>query len=86
MSRPNMSDPDLTLDRLMREWPGTIPVFIRHRMMCVGCLITPFHTITDACREYGLDEDDFRRELDRSVASASMNDDREPRERADRRR
>ena len=71
MSRPLLSDPDLTLDVLMRAWPDTVQVFLRHRMICVGCLITPFHTVTDACREHALDETEFRRELELSVARSS---------------
>ena len=47
----------------MTAWPATIPVFLRHRMLCVGCLIAPFHTIADACKEYGLDEAAFAAEL-----------------------
>ena len=58
-----LADPDMTLSAIMTEWPETIPVFLRHRMLCVGCLITPFHTLTDACAEYGLDEARFRSEL-----------------------
>ncbi|MAY61880.1 MAG: hypothetical protein CML29_06690 [Rhizobiales bacterium] len=71
MTRPLISDPDLTLDALMRIWPDTISVFLRHRMICVGCLITPFHTVSDACREHAVDEADFRRELERAVAMPS---------------
>lgn len=63
MRRDTLDDPDLTLDRLMSLWPDTIGVFIRHKMLCVGCLIAPFHTVIDACAEYGLDEDAFRAEL-----------------------
>jgi len=32
-------------------------------MLCVGCLVSPFHTVMDACAEYGLDEEDFLTEL-----------------------
>jgi hybrid cluster-associated redox disulfide protein len=39
-------------------------------MLCVGCLIAPFHTVTDACREYGLDETTFLEELQRAVGAA----------------
>jgi AGCS family alanine or glycine:cation symporter len=28
---------------------------MRHKMLCVGCLVNPFHTVIDACAEYGLD-------------------------------
>jgi hypothetical protein len=32
-------------------------------MLCVGCLIGPFHTIADACAEYDLNKEDFMAEL-----------------------
>ena len=63
MARARLDDPDLPLADLMTTWPQTIPVFVRHRMLCVGCLVSPFHTVTDACAEYHLDEDAFLTEL-----------------------
>jgi len=63
MNKLNLEDPDLPLADLMTQWPQTIPVFIRHRMLCVGCLIGPFHTIADACAEYDLNKEDFMAEL-----------------------
>lgn len=69
MSKPRIDDPDLALGDLMTAWPATIPVFLRHRMLCVGCLIAPFHTIADACAEYGLDEAEFTAELRAAIGS-----------------
>ncbi len=63
MRQMNLDDPDLPLSELMSRWPKTIAVFNRHKMLCVGCLISPFHTIVDACAEYGLDEEVFVAEL-----------------------
>ena len=54
---------DCTLDEIMVRWPATIEVFVRHRMLCVGCLIGPFHTVADACAAYDLDEAAFWDEL-----------------------
>ena len=59
MLHKRLNDPDLPLDVLLRLWPETIPVFMRHKMLCVGCLVAPFHTVLDACREYELDVDAF---------------------------
>ena len=56
-------DPDMPLAELMARWPGTIPVFMRHRMLCVGCYVGPHHTVRDACAAYGLDADTFLAEL-----------------------
>ena len=58
-----LDNPDMSLADLMTRWPETIPVFLRHKMLCVGCLISPFHTIVDACREHDLDEHSFVAEL-----------------------
>ncbi|APG49184.1 DUF1858 domain-containing protein [Phaeobacter porticola] len=63
MRQPKLDDPDLPLADLMTYWPDTIPVFLRHKMLCVGCLISPFHTTVDACAEYSLDEREFLAEL-----------------------
>ncbi len=70
MSGPRMDDPDLPLRLLFDRWPDTAAVFLAHRMFCFGCPIAPFHTVTDACAEYRLDEAGFRAELRASVAFA----------------
>ena len=67
MKPKHLDDPELPLEDLMATWPETIPVFLRHKMLCVGCLVNPFHTVMDACAEYGLDEAVFRGELMRAV-------------------
>lgn len=61
--KPLSIDPDMTVDEIMRRWPATIRVFIRHRMLCIGCPIGIFHTVSDACAAHGLDEEAFSREL-----------------------
>ncbi|AXQ93076.1 DUF1858 domain-containing protein [Cereibacter azotoformans] len=61
--RPDLDDPDLPLSRLFDRWPATAAVFLTRRMLCPGCPIAPFHTVVEACAEYGLDEDEFRRAL-----------------------
>ena len=63
MREMKLDNPDMPLADLMTRWPETIPVFMRHKMVCVGCLVSPFHTIVDACREYDLDEDRFVAEV-----------------------
>lgn len=64
---PNINDPKLTLGNLMLLWPETTKVFLRHKMLCVGCMVTSFHTVEDACLEYDLDEAVFRAELQKAV-------------------
>ncbi|QYX56207.1 DUF1858 domain-containing protein [Roseovarius sp. SCSIO 43702] len=67
MRSPRLDDPDLPVSDLMTHWPQTIGVFLRHQMLCVGCLVGPFHTVMDACDEYNLDEDAFYAELKEAI-------------------
>lgn len=62
---------DMPLDEIMRRWPQTVAIVMRHRMLCVGCAINPFHTISDACREHGVDEAAFTAELGRAMSGQS---------------
>lgn len=63
MARRPTIDPDMPVDEIMRRWPKTIGVMIRYDMLCVGCPIGIFHTVTDACSEHEVDEDAFVEEL-----------------------
>ncbi|GAB5506420.1 MAG: DUF1858 domain-containing protein [Rhizobiaceae bacterium] len=56
-------DPDMPIDEIMRKWPMTIGTVIKHGMLCVGCPIGGFHTVSEACAEHDVDEDLFVDEL-----------------------
>jgi hybrid cluster-associated redox disulfide protein len=58
-----------SVDDVMRRWPTTVAVFVRHRMACVGCAIAPHHTVEEASAEYGLAASAFLDEL-RAAAGA----------------
>lgn len=60
---PSAIDPDMSVDEIMRRWPATIRVMIRHRMLCIGCPIGIFHTVADAAAAHATDEAAFSSEL-----------------------
>lgn len=64
-------DPDLPLERMFEIWPKTAAVFVELGLLCVGCPVSPFHTVSDTCREYRLDEDAFRERL-RGIVRATQ--------------
>lgn len=63
-------DSDLSVGEIMRRWPATIRLFIEFRMNCVGCPLSSFHTLIDACEEHELDAACVHRALERAVCSA----------------
>jgi hybrid cluster-associated redox disulfide protein len=50
---------DDIVGEVMTARPATIRVFLDFRMGCVGCPISAFHTVDDACIEHGIDRDEF---------------------------
>lgn len=69
-------DPDLTIDEILDRWPATASVFVRRRMHCVGCDISCFETVAEACRNYRLPLDAVLAEL--RAAAAEGNERGEP--------
>ena len=54
---------DLSMDDIMNRWPETIHVLIKHKMHCVGCVLAPFHSATDAVGEHKGDANTFFADL-----------------------
>ena len=72
MGRKPKLDPDMPVDTLMREWPATVQVFIRNKLLCIGCPIGPFHTVTDVCAAHGVCEESLVRELEELMSEAAF--------------
>jgi hybrid cluster-associated redox disulfide protein len=71
MHDPLLEDPDLPIADLLRRCPETMSVFIARGMLCVGCMVGPFHTIDDACIEYGIDPERLLAELRDAIRDAA---------------
>lgn len=59
---------DDLVGEVMTARPVTIRVFLDFRMGCVGCPISAFHSVDDACTEHGIDRDAFLAALRIAVA------------------
>lgn len=56
-----------TVSEVLRTNPETISVFYRHRMQCVGCPFSVFHSIQTACIEHEVETEKFIVELERAI-------------------
>ena len=54
MNYPSDLFPRMSVSELLYRYPMCIPVFLGHRMACVGCSMAAFDTIADAANHYGL--------------------------------
>ena len=59
----NFPSPASLVADVLLEWPQVIPVFLKHRMGCVGCTMSSFNTLSDVTRIYQLPAEPFMDEL-----------------------
>jgi hybrid cluster-associated redox disulfide protein len=55
---------------ILRDWPETIPVFLKRRLSCVGCELSVFDTVAEVARTYKFDAGAFLEELQGAIQSA----------------
>ena len=60
----------LTVAKLLATSREVIPVFIRHRMACVGCPLAAFEQLESAALHYGLEPDAFIAEVCGAISPA----------------
>lgn len=58
---------DKTVKEIMGRWPETVPVFLRYRMRCPGCLLAPFMTLSEAAIEHGVEMAALRQDIARVI-------------------
>lgn len=57
----------MTVAEVLSRWPQTIPMFMRHRMACVGCVMAPFESLAEAVAIYDLPLPEFVSELQHAI-------------------
>jgi hybrid cluster-associated redox disulfide protein len=64
-------DLDITVGELMTAYPSVVDVFVEKRMLCIGCPAQAFHSIRDAARLYGWDQERLSADLDGAIRSGA---------------
>lgn len=57
----------MTVSELLTHYPQTVSIFLRRKMLCVGCPAETFHTVEDVARIYGIAFEQFLRELREAI-------------------
>ena len=65
---PALINIHITVSELLRRWPQTMPVFLKHRTQCVGCYMADFDTLEDVAMNYHLSVDELLREIRNSLS------------------
>ena len=57
----------MTISEILDRWPEIIPIFLNHRMACVGCSLADFMTLEDALDIYHLNKEPFIEEIENAI-------------------
>jgi hybrid cluster-associated redox disulfide protein len=66
----------MSITEILDHWPEVIPVFLKHKMACVGCSLADFMTLEDALDIYHLNEEQFIEEIKYTIQSQSAEADK----------
>lgn len=62
--------PETNLQQLLVDYPNLIPLFIKERLACVGCLMAKFDTLSDLAQNYNLDLNQLIGEIESILSQA----------------
>ncbi|MFZ2411740.1 MAG: DUF1858 domain-containing protein [Candidatus Methanoperedens sp.] len=48
---------DMTIEKVVTEYPESMMVFMRHGLHCVGCHVSAFESIEDGALAHGINVD-----------------------------
>ena len=61
-SAPHITQ-DMTIEEVIRRYPGTIGVFESHDLRCSGCCVSSYENIEEGALSHGVDLDSLLEEL-----------------------
>lgn len=63
-------DGDAIVAEVMQRWPASVMAFVGLRMACPGCVFSPFVTVAESARSYGVPADELLARLKESIREA----------------
>ena len=63
-SAPHITQ-DMTIEEVIRRYPGTISAFESYGLRCSGCCVSSYENISEGALSHGVDLDSLLEELNR---------------------
>lgn len=60
---------DMTIEKVVTEYPETMMVFMKHGLHCVGCHVSAFENIEDGAMAHGINVDALVEDLNKVISS-----------------
>jgi len=60
---------DIKIEEVVKQYPETMMVFMKHGLHCVGCHVSAFESIEDGAMAHGINVDALVEDLNRVISS-----------------
>tara|TARA_Y100000310_G_C20490918_1_gene719168 strand:+ start:558 stop:755 length:198 start_codon:yes stop_codon:yes gene_type:complete len=58
---------DMTIEQVIKKYPDTIEVFVKHGFHCLGCSMASMETLEQGCEVHEIDVEKFLKELNDAI-------------------
>ncbi len=62
---------DMPIGQVVKDYPQTVKVFMKHGLMCFGCAIARFENVEQGAQAHGIDVDTLIKDLNAALVEAS---------------
>ncbi len=62
---------EMKVGEVLRNYPGTIKIFIKYGLGCAGCPMSEPENLKEAAAAHGIDADEFLEELNNSLKNGT---------------
>lgn len=60
---------DMTIEKVVTEYPESMMVFMRHGLHCVGCHVSAFESIEEGAMAHGINADALVADLNKVISA-----------------
>ena len=60
---------DIKIEEVVKEYPETMMVFMKHGLHCVGCHVSAFESVEDGALAHGINVDALVADLNKVISS-----------------
>jgi len=64
MDTSNLLQPEMTVEDVLKKWPGAYTVFLNGKAECIGCFLQKFCTLREVASAYEASTEAFVAELE----------------------
>jgi len=59
---------EMSIGQIVEQYPETVPVFLKHGLMCFGCAVARFENVEQGARAHGIEVEALVKDLNEAIS------------------